>query len=144
MAGDGADGEGPEPGAGSRPPTVVHLPPPGERPPHEPVVRLRSVRLGTKRIEIPDPAEEPEAFEAAAQKLIVQAMFEPASYEALLDGLKTVDVRERRLWWQLAREMSRMRVNKDGEGGSVKIVFNQQVPGPPTEDGPTFDVTPRK
>lgn len=90
--------------------------------------------------QLPDPAAPVEEFDDAIRKRVIAAMMQPGSMRALEEGLQAADLRERRLWWTLGvQHVMPLLQGKNGDGGagSVKIVFDQRVPGPAqAEDGP--------
>ncbi len=84
---------------------------------------------------VPFPSPDADAVADAARNLLLKAMMSPLAQKAFLDGLRTPDLHERRLWWQMALEFGIGPQRQEAEGGT-KIVFQNVLPGPKHEDGP--------
>lgn len=162
---DGKDPDGTPPATGEGPThiaDVLPFPPPGATPPTR---RRRDRGRGEQPPggdvgALPPPREfapvpelrrtEGLVDEVADElrKRMARAMASPDAERAFMEGLTATDLRERRAWWQLGAEICGAKPLPGAKGGGgdggVRINFFQNVPSPPHEDGPTFDVTPPK
>ncbi len=88
-------------------------------------------------IPLPPPTADVECFVDAVRKSVIVAMMAPESVAALKEGLRTPDLRERRMWWQLLLEFTIGKATSGDEATATgpQIHFHSHVPAPAHEDG---------
>ncbi len=94
------------------------------------------VMPGSAPIVLPPASSDVDVFADHIRKTIAAAVLDPASRQALHEGLRAPDLKERRAWWMMALEFGIGRTAKGEESTGTKIIFQNFIPGPKQSEFP--------